>query len=172
MNKRYYAFISFGHNGVNIKGGTVFDAADVNFSKVDIDFLRSQQKIVTESEYISRFKPAEKSVSEPVIATPVVEEPVTIVPEPIVEEPVPVVSEAVIEEPVTIVPEPIVEEPVIETVEETIPSDDRITVEINESELINMKKADLVELAKRFDITGAARMTKEDLVAKISELNS
>lgn len=45
MNK-YLAFVSFGHNGVNVKSGEIFEAKDKKFKTRDIDFLLSQNKIM------------------------------------------------------------------------------------------------------------------------------
>lgn len=182
-NNKYYAFITFGHNGVTIKAGEIFDANEVKFSKVDIDFLRSQQKIIAGVDYVI-FHPelADEfglEVAEPVVEeSPVIEniEPVV---EPLVEQLVemkqvtPVLVEPVVDEVIDFEPVPVVDEPVEEIVEEVVlESDDEIEVIINESSLNRMKKADLVKLAAKFDIDNPDKLTKTELVKKITEINS
>lgn len=188
-NNKYYAFITFGHNGVTIKAGDIFDANEVKFSKVDIDFLKSQQKIIAGAEYvISHPELAEEfgleiSPVEPVeipteISQTVVVNVAKVYPEskhvelvenvvaPEVEE---VVTEEVVEETIDVV-EPSIEEVVTEEV--VLESDDEIEVIINESSLNRMKKADLVKLAAKFDIDNPDKLTKTELVKKITEINS
>lgn len=43
---KYLAFVSFGHNGVNVKIGEIFEAKEKKFKTRDIDFLLSQNKIM------------------------------------------------------------------------------------------------------------------------------
>ena len=43
---KYLAFVSFGHNGVSVKLGEIFDAKEKKFKIRDIDFLLSQNKIM------------------------------------------------------------------------------------------------------------------------------
>ena len=43
---KYVAFVSFGHNGVSVSSGEVFDAKAKKFKNKDIDFLLSQNKIM------------------------------------------------------------------------------------------------------------------------------
>ena len=43
---KYIAMITFGHSGVTIPGGSVFNSEDVGFSYQDIDFLKSTGKIM------------------------------------------------------------------------------------------------------------------------------
>lgn len=188
-NNKYYAFITFGHNGVTIKAGDIFDANEVKFSKVDIDFLRSQQKIISGLEYvISHPELADEFGLESPVVEPV-EIPAEITPRILVnavevqpgscyvelvekaveQELEEVVAEEVVEETVDAV-EPIIEE--VATEEVVLESDDEIEVIINESSLNRMKKADLVKLAIKFDIDSPDKLTKTELVKKIAEINS
>jgi len=52
---KYFAMITFGHNGKTIAGGSIFDPKDMGFSFNEIDFLKSTGKII-----IAPNKPVEK----------------------------------------------------------------------------------------------------------------
>lgn len=177
-NNKYYAFITFGHNGVTIKAGEIFDANEVKFSKVDIDFLRSQQKIIAGVDYVI-FHPELADEFGLEVAEPMVEEsPVIVETKPLIEtvveiEPAgPVMVEPIVEV-VDLEPVPAIAEPVEEIVEEVVlESDDEIEVVINESSLSRMKKADLVKLAGKFNIANPDKLTKTDLIKTIAEINS
>jgi len=175
MSKPYFAFITFTHNSKRIDGGSIFDAELVGFTDIDLEFLRSQGKIMFVAPKSSApiVVPEVKVVESEIIPVEEVQQP-----EPMIES-APVVVEELAAEPTEL---PVIEEPLIETespaVEEEVvgevvlQSDDRIDVEINESDLRLMKKADLILLAEKYNIENPSKMTKENLILKISELNS
>jgi len=149
---KYYAFITFGHNGVTIKAGDIFDADEVKFSKEDIDFLKSQQKIIARPEYITS---QPELVDEFKLERPIVKP---------VEKPTEVTSEDTVD---------IVTEDIVKTSEDQ-PKDRYDEKEVIEpvSNLNLMKKADLIKLAEKLNIENPSKLTKNELVKKISEINS
>jgi len=149
---KYYAFITFGHNGVTIKAGDIFDADEVKFSKEDIDFLKSQQKIIVRPEYITS---QPELVDEFKLERPIVKP---------VEKPTEVTSEDTVD---------IVTEDIVKTSEDQ-PKDRYDEKEVIEpvSNLNLMKKADLIKLAEKLNIENPSKLTKNELVKKISEINS
>lgn len=175
MSKPYFAFITFTHNGKRIDGGSIFDAKLVGFTDIDLEFLRSQGKIMFVDPKSSApiVVPEVKVIESEIIPVEEVQQP-----EPVIES-VPVAVEElaaepaelpVIEESLVATESPVVEEEVVGEV--VLQSDDRIDVEINESDLRLMKKADLILLAEKYNIENPSKMTKENLILKISELNS
>jgi len=149
---KYYAFITFGHNGVTIKAGDIFDADEVKFSKEDIDFLKSQQKIIARPEYITS---QPELVDEFKLERPIVKP---------VEKPTEVTSEDTVD---------IVTEDIVKT------SEDQPKDRYDEKEVIKpvsnlnlMKRADLIKLAEKLNIENPSKLTKNELVKKISEINS
>jgi len=149
---KYYAFITFGHNGVTIKAGDIFDADEVKFSKEDIDFLKSQQKIIARPEYITS---QPELVDEFKLERPIVKP---------VEKPTEVTSEDTVD---------IVTEDIVKTSEDQ-PKDRYDEKEVIEpvSNLNLMKRADLIKLAEKLNIENPSKLTKNELVKKISEINS
>ncbi len=144
---KYYAFITFGHNGVTIKAGDIFDADEVKFSKEDIDFLKSQQKIIARPEYITS---QPELVDEFKLERPIVKP---------VEKPTEVTSEDTVD--------------IVKTAEDQ-PKDRYDEKEVIEpvSDLNLMKRADLIKLAEKLNIENPSKLTKNELVKKISEINS
>lgn len=144
---KYYAFITFGHNGVTIKAGDIFDADEVKFSKEDIDFLKSQQKIIARPEYITS---QPELVDEFKLERPIVKP---------VEKPTEVTSENTVD--------------IVKTAEDQ-PKDRYDEKEVIEpvSDLNLMKRADLIKLAEKLNIENPSKLTKNELVKKISEINS
>jgi len=174
MSKPYFAFITFTHNGKRIDGGGIFDAELVGFTDIDLEFLRSQGKIMFVAPKSSApiVVPEVKIVEPEIIPIEEVQQPELVIESTsvVVEELVTEPEAPVVEEPVVEPESPVVEEEVVSEV--VLQSDDRIDVEINESDLRLMKKADLILLAEKYNIENPSKMTKENLILKISELNS
>ena len=149
---KYYAFITFGHNGVTIKAGDIFDPDEVKFSKEDIDFLKSQQKIIARPEYITS---QPELVDEFKLERPIVKP---------VEKPTEVTSEDTVD---------IVTEDIVKTAEDQ-PKDSYDEKKVIEPvpDLNLMKRADLIKLAEKLNIENSSKLTKNELVKKISEINS
>lgn len=176
----FYAFVNFTHNNISIEGGKQFNAKSVGFSKVDIDFLMSQGKIIPLSD-IRKNITVEKVIETPSInyteENIVVDENVKISK---IEQPINIKDELasvevneVLEDNETVENKETAEN--VEAAETTQAienvSDDDITIVIKESELSKLKKEELVKIAASLNIDKPEKLSKSALIKLISETN-
>jgi len=205
---KYIAMITFGHSGVTIPGGSVFNSEDVGFSYQDIDFLKSTGKIMpvqSKEEVLKSKKLTEEKIEIQVVE---VSEDVDIaleeteIPEPLsgvdVGEPL---NEEVGEEgepgldyheedskePARYDLSENVEQVVVTIKEEDLPKqveessdniayklqlekDDDIAVVMKESDLLKLRKDELVDLAVKLGID-ITKKTRPMLAREIAEVN-
>jgi len=175
---KYLAMITFGHSGVTITGGSVFDSEDVNFKHQDIDFLKSTGKIMpvqNKEEVLKNKKLAEEKIEIQVdevledvdVALKEVE---ILKPDSGVD-----VGESLNEE---VGPEG--EEGEFEKNEELVTTtdyklmlekDDNIKVVIKESDLLKLRKEELINLAIKngVDPTGKTKLVLAHEIAEVNE---
>jgi len=205
---KYIAMITFGHSGVTIPGGSVFNSEDVGFSYQDIDFLKSTGKIMpvqSKEEVLKSKKLTEEKIEIQVVE---VSEDVDIaleeaeIPEPhsgvdvgeplneeVGEEGEPGLDfyEEDLKEPARYDLSENVEQVVVTVKEEDLPKqveepsnsvayklqlekDDDITVVMKESDLLKLRKDELVDLAVKLGID-ITKKTRPMLAREIAEVN-
>lgn len=205
---KYIAMITFGHSGVTIPGGSVFNSEDVGFSYQDIDFLKSTGKIMpvqSKEEVLKSKKLTEEKIEIQVVE---VSEDVDIaleeaeIPEPhsgvdvgeplneeVGEEGEPGLDfyEEDLKEPARYDLSENVEQVVVTVKEEDLPKqveessdniayklqlekDDDIAVVMKESDLLKLRKDELVDLAVKLGID-ITKKTRPMLAREIAEVN-
>ena len=205
---KYIAMITFGHSGVTIPGGSVFNSEDVGFSYQDIDFLKSTGKIMpvqSKEEVLKSKKLTEEKIEIQVVE---VSEDVDIaleeaeIPEPhsgvdvgeplneeVGEEGEPELDfyEEDLKEPARYDLSENVEQVVVTIKEEDLPKqveessdniayklqlekDDDIAVVMKESDLLKLRKDELVDLAVKLGID-ITKKTRPMLAREIAEVN-
>ena len=205
---KYIAMITFGHSGVTIPGGSVFNSEDVGFSYQDIDFLKSTGKIMpvqSKEEVLKSKKLTEEKIEIQVVE---VSEDVDIaleeaeIPEPhsgvdvgeplneeVGEEGEPGLDfyEEDLKEPARYDLSENVEQVVVTVKEEDLPKqveepsnsvayklqlekDDDITVVMKESDLLKLRKPELIDLAVKLGID-ITKKTRPMLAREIAEVN-
>lgn len=153
---KFKAMITFMHNSVMIYCGDIVDSEVVKFSNNDINFLRSQNKIMLlKSDYIKEeIKKAEMIKEEFKKEENVVE----------------IKEKNDIEEYIPSITKKEIKKEINEEFTEKV--DEEVVEEVKNNDFVQMKRADLIKLAISKNIPNAFKMSKVQLVEKLNELNN